>query len=449
MGTVTKDHKLLLRSGVVIFVLLALAYTIQGVRSAYRLYPSHLGYQVRAFDVTPRWVGTKNLLSSGVDPYSEQGCALIEEAFFGRSLGPEDEGRVKDRQHFAYPLHVIFLYAPTVIMDFPDALLLLWMAGFVMFIVSLVLWSRMAGLENRSYAFLLIPFFLSWPQVYIGLQARQPLFFVFFFISLGTYLSVHSEKKISHWIAGVLLFLSTVKPQNSVIPVAYLLLLWLPSMGDNDRTRSVWLGFLSMMGVSLIVTLVLVPGWPGEFVQALLRYRNYAGTTGAESVWGGGRLATAASLFFVIGAFVMGLMSYRLKESSLHLWVFSYGLMLQCLIFPAHLYVFVMGIPLVLVIFKHSLAALATQRRCGPYLHLGIISLAIYITYSYWLNILAEAGLPDGLATVVQGITERVPRFRLYAPIPLILVSGVILFLDRIREGARIVHPKIMGEPQG
>lgn len=429
-----EKNKLLTRAVVAIFALLVIVYVIQGVRSAYRFYPSNLGYQVRAFDVTPRWIGTKNLLYFRIDPYSEQGSDLIEEAFFGRPLKPEDEGIVKDRQHFAYPLHVIFLYAPTVVMSFPNALLVIWIAGFLMYIASVWIWFKLTGLNKVAYFFALIAFFLTWPQMYIGLQARQPLIVVFFLISLGVYLIVCGKKKTSYIVAGIVLFLSTVKPQNSLIPVAYLLILWLPSMGDKYRTESVWLGFLGMSVVSLILTQWLVPGWVGEFLQGLSDYRGYAGTTGAESLWGKGMVSVSMSILFVIAAMAIGIGSYRVSRYEVHLIVFSYLLILQGLVFPSHLYTVMMGIPLTVLSLDRLIRGFDKPNKFLTYVTPVILILVFYAVYRYWIHIFSEAPLPNDLKDLFVAVKNYMPIVPLYAPFPLMLVLGIILFMETISE---------------
>src|SRR4051812_3825686 len=92
-------------AGLAVVGLLVLVLAIQGVRSAYRTYPSALpGYQVQPFDATPRWYGTRGLFRDGINPYSPEGDALIQSAYFGRALEAADSSLVVDRQRFAYPL---------------------------------------------------------------------------------------------------------------------------------------------------------------------------------------------------------------------------------------------------------------------------------------------------------------------------------------------------------
>ena len=75
-------------------------------------------------DLYPRWLGTRELLLHHRDPYSPEVTREIQSGYYGRPL---DAGRIddprfnepKDQQGFAYPLHVVFLLAPTIGLPFP------------------------------------------------------------------------------------------------------------------------------------------------------------------------------------------------------------------------------------------------------------------------------------------------------------------------------------------
>jgi hypothetical protein len=246
---------------------------------------------------------------------------------------------------------------------------------------------------------------------------------------------VCGKRKTSYIAAGIVLFLSTVKPQNSLIPVAYLLILWLPSMGDKHRTKSVWLGFLGMSVVSLLLTQWLVPGWVGEFLQGLTRYRGYAGTTGAESLWGKGMVSVSMSILFVIAAMAIGIVSYRVSRYEVHLIVFSYLLILQGLVFPSHLYTVMMGIPLALLSLDRLIREVGKPNKYGTYLTSIVLILAFFAVYKYWIHIFSEAPLPNDVKDLFVAVKNYMPNVPLYAPFPLMLVLGIILFIEAISEG--------------
>ena len=98
-------------------------------------------------DLYPRWLGTRELLLHHRDPYSSEVTREIQIGYYGRPLDPGriDDPRFnepKDQQGFAYPLHVIFLLAPTIGLPFPVV-----QTGFrwllvILTLASVLLWLR-------------------------------------------------------------------------------------------------------------------------------------------------------------------------------------------------------------------------------------------------------------------------------------------------------------------
>ena len=98
-------------------------------------------------DLYPRWLGTRELLLHHRDPYSPEVTREIQSGYYGRPLDPGrmDDPRFdepKDQQGFAYPLHVIFLLAPTIGLPFPVV-----QTGFrwllvILTLASVLLWLR-------------------------------------------------------------------------------------------------------------------------------------------------------------------------------------------------------------------------------------------------------------------------------------------------------------------
>jgi hypothetical protein len=74
--------------------------------------------------------------------------------------------------------------------------------------------------------------------------------------------------------AGILLSLSTIKPQL-VLPLVLCLLLW--TAGDWSRRQGLFWGF--GLGLAALVggAEIVLPGWIGDFVAATRDYRRYTG----------------------------------------------------------------------------------------------------------------------------------------------------------------------------
>ena len=73
-----------------LIAIVSMVYLIKGIHSSYHV----TNY---ALDLTPTLIGIKNLIISGIDPYTKEGQKLIEIAYFGHELNESD---LLMRQHF-------------------------------------------------------------------------------------------------------------------------------------------------------------------------------------------------------------------------------------------------------------------------------------------------------------------------------------------------------------
>ena len=69
-------------------------------------------------DLYPRWLGARELLRHGRNPYSPEITREIQQGYYGRPLDPTRADDPKDQQAFAYPAYVVFLIAPTIDLPF-------------------------------------------------------------------------------------------------------------------------------------------------------------------------------------------------------------------------------------------------------------------------------------------------------------------------------------------
>ena len=98
-------------------------------------------------DLYPRWLGARELLLHGRDPYSREITLEIQRGYYGREIDPVRPNDPKDLGGFAYPVYVVFLLAPTVHMDFATVRLFsLWLlAGLT--VLSVLFWQRTVGVD--------------------------------------------------------------------------------------------------------------------------------------------------------------------------------------------------------------------------------------------------------------------------------------------------------------
>ncbi len=79
-------------------------------------------------DLYQRWIGTRELLLHGRNPYSAEVSHEIQIGFYGHPVEQtydKPASEILDEQRFAYPVYVVFLLAPAIHLDF--AKLQAWM----------------------------------------------------------------------------------------------------------------------------------------------------------------------------------------------------------------------------------------------------------------------------------------------------------------------------------
>ena len=256
-------------------------------------------------DLYPRWVGTRELLLHGRNPYGPEVSHEIQIAFYGRPIEQSyDKPRFEiiDEQRFVYPLYVVFLLAPSVHWDF--AQMQAWAPVFFAAVTAISLWLWMKVLGWRPpwpAAAGMVMLVLSSPQIAQGLRLRQLGLLVAFLIALASWCVTRERFAV----AGILLAISTIKPQMVALVLLWFLL-W--CFGDWRRRWPLAAGF----GVSLALLAGaaewLLPRWPRLFLVGLVAYAKYFPTTSPVRLilgnWIGGALSVLAAAALV--AFAWG-----------------------------------------------------------------------------------------------------------------------------------------------
>jgi Glycosyltransferase family 87 len=226
-------------------------------------------------DLYPRWLGTRELLLHHRNPYSFEVTREIQNGYYGRPLDRDRTDDPKDQQGFAYPLHVVFLLAPTVGLPFPEV-----QTGFrwllvVLTLASIFLWLLVVRWRPSVAvtAILIVLTFGSYAVVQ-GIKLQQLTLVVSALIA-----GCAAALVAGHFaLAGFLLALATIKPQLAV-PVAVWLGLWAVS---NWRRRQVFVwSFGLTTAIFLAASEYVLPGWFGQFREAVAAYRQYTGGAGS------------------------------------------------------------------------------------------------------------------------------------------------------------------------
>jgi hypothetical protein len=224
-------------------------------------------------DLYPRWLGARELLLRGRDPYSREVTLEIQQGYWGRELDPSRPNDPKDQQGFAYPVYVAFLLAPIVRLDFAlvHTLYFWWSTGFA--VLSMFFWKRALGAGLLPWetitAILLVLGSYPFAEAF---SVQQPLLLDALLLA-GSFLARRHD-----WLflSGVLLALATIKPQVALLPVI-LMLFWV-SAEWRHRQRWFW-GFALMMLILSGASEYVLPGWVFRFYGAVRAYSDYTSGT--------------------------------------------------------------------------------------------------------------------------------------------------------------------------
>ena len=261
--------------------------------------------KVQMGDLYPRWVGTRELLMHGLNPYGAEVSHQIQMGFYGHAIEQSYDkppSEIIDEQRFAYPVYVVFLLAPTIHCDF--ARLQAWAPVLLAAFTAIGVWLWFAALRWRPPPWVIVTlvlFVLSTPQIAQGLRLRQLGLIVAFLLALATWCVTRNRL----FVAGVLLALATIKPQLVALCLVWFLI-W--SVGDWKKRWPLAGGFALALGLLAGAGNILVPRWDRYFLEGAEAYRNYF-PLGTKSVvrmilgdWLGGILSVLAVIVLLVYA---------------------------------------------------------------------------------------------------------------------------------------------------
>jgi len=245
-------------------------------------------------DLYPRWLGARELLMRGRNPYDAEITREIQQGYYGRPLDSSRSDDPKDQQGFAYPAYVVFLLAPTVRLPFDIVQIGFRWLLFALAVLSVFLWLRVLHWKASCGTILiLVVLLLGWLPMVQGIKLQQLSLLV------AGLLAACGACLAGGWllVAGGLLALATIKPQLTWPLVAWLLL-W-ATCDWRSRRRFVF-GFAFVMLLLLGGAQLVLPGWIGMFVEGIGQYHRYTQNQ-SVLVWMfgsiGGRVIEAVSVF--------------------------------------------------------------------------------------------------------------------------------------------------------
>jgi hypothetical protein len=382
-------------------------------------------------DLYPRWLGARELLLHGRDPYSAGVTRDIQKGFYGLPLDSRNPTHPTDQAAFAYPLYVVFLLAPTVTLPFSTvAEMFRWLLLFSI-AASVPLWSYAVGLRRKplQLAAGMVLAVSSYPAVlefYMqNLAALVALLLAGAAASLG-------RKWFS--LSGFLLGLATIKPQLSGLLVVWFLI-WTAGRWA-ERERLVW-SFAATMAALGLGSEALSPGWLREFIAAVHAYGTYA--TGPSILY----IFLASVVSRVIGAALLitllglGWKWRKCAAGSAEFgWALAWAAIVTVAIIPASAYNQVLLIPplLVLLAQRHVIGAMGAVPRA--------LAKAAFVGQGWQWAAAVAVSLGSLL---VSGERMRaavhVPVYTLLAVPPLTLLAVVSATLSRSRPSVSYSSP--------
>jgi hypothetical protein len=215
-----------------------------------------------ANDFYPRWRGSQVFWQDGIDPYSREATEAIQRDMYGRLALPEE-----DQVLFVYPFYTVFLLFPLVWLPYS------WVQAIWL---TIVLYSLVGGvlLTLQMLRWRLTPFWfglvLIWTvfcyhsvrTIILG-QFAGPVF-------LTMILALWFLQREKDGWAGLMLALTTFKPQMSFLFIP-LLLLW-----ALRRRRWRFIGSAAAaMAVLTGISFLFSPGWLSAMFTQVRAYPGY------------------------------------------------------------------------------------------------------------------------------------------------------------------------------
>ena len=226
-------------------------------RSVFTL--SHPG----ANDFYPRWAGGCAWLLRGENPYAESTTLAIQQGIYGRPAQPGE-----DQAAFAYPVYVIaFTWPLCLAKEFP-LVQAIWMTALThLLIAAAVLARRLSRWVPPPH---LWPWVLPW-AVLVYPNARAVLLgqlaVVVAALILGCLEALRLRKDV---VAGVLLALSTIKPQ-----MVFLFVPWILLWSAAQHRWKVVQAFTASLAALIVLPMLWLPTWPADFLTQLTVYTSY------------------------------------------------------------------------------------------------------------------------------------------------------------------------------
>ncbi len=337
-------------------VLLAsgMIYYYEGVLLPIRIAATNPGGVVQGnwSDIYGQWLAARKVLLEHTSPYTPEVTYEIQRDFFGEAAVKSNQTGLGNYQAFAYPLYVVFLFAPFVHLSFASTRVVFTIIFFLLTIASVPLWIKALGFRWRfSTGLLCLVGLMSSYPVIDGLRLEQSSLLVAGFAAAG--LAALYKQRLA--LAGALLAIATVKPQHLALLMVWLLI-W--TAGDWQTRKRLAISFAVVMAFFLAVSELLLPAWMISWYHAMIAYTGYVKPSLLQSVLPRTVAATVGgiAILLAVAFFVRARKSPQgsdgfnfaivvaLALTALLLPAAARAMYLQVLLFPAILWLFARGL---------------------------------------------------------------------------------------------------------
>ncbi len=222
-------------------------------------------------DFYPIWLASREWLRERRDPYSPAVTRDIQIGLFGRPLtGEFSTDPPADYRTFAYPAFTVLLLWPTSQVAFPPLRIVLAILLCALIAAGAIFWTRALSWRVSSpwLVIILLLTVCSYPELE-GLYAGQLGLLVGFLLA-GSVLALVRGRLL---LAGMLMALTTIKPQMTLLAILYLLI-W--SAHDWRRRGRFTLSFLGTIFLLVSAALAVWPRWIQSWGRIVQGYPQYS-----------------------------------------------------------------------------------------------------------------------------------------------------------------------------
>lgn len=206
------------------------------------------------------WTAGDLWLRQRISPYDDRVAQAAQQRIFGRASASDV---LRQPAFFSMPLPAMLFYAPFTSIPFPLARTAWMTLGEVCLLASAVLSFRLVRWKGVSWLTgLILMFAVMW---YHGARSLISGNFapVEALLLTGSLLAIH--RKLDS-VAGLLLGLSAVMPQLSILFIPFVLI-W----GSSARRWGLVLWTAGSIAILYGLSIALLPAWPLEWIAQLLR----------------------------------------------------------------------------------------------------------------------------------------------------------------------------------